>query len=276
MNSRIGVVAPLVEGGVTLKKVKEFGLRRAEVVCWAQAMLTTQNAEALRREIETADIRVSSFWAGWPGPKVWNFVDGPSTLGIVPALYRRERMDALKKAGDFAQNAGISAVVTHLGFIPENPANELFTEVVSCVREVADYLGERNVEFWFESGQETPVTMLRLLRQTGNDNLGLNLDPANLILYGKASPVDSLDVFGKYVRSVHAKDGLYPTEPMSLGAEVRIGDGSVHFPKLIKKLNGGGYMGPYIIEREITGPQQEKDIRYAVDYLGDLLDGLSV
>lgn len=271
MNSRIGVVAPLVEGGVTLKKVKEFGLRRAEVVCWAQAMLTTQNAEALRREIETADIRVSSFWAGWPGPKVWNFVDGPSTLGIVPALYRRERMDALKKAGDFAQNAGISAVVTHLGFIPENPANELFTEVVSCVREVADYLGERNVEFWFETGQETPVTMRRLIEQVGTGNLGINLDPANLILYGKGNPIDALDVFGDYVKNLHVKDGFYPTDPMKLGREVPVGQGKVCFPHFVSRLREIDFAGEFIIERETSGEQQKRDILATVIYLHKLL-----
>ena len=64
----------------------------------------------------------------------------------------------------------------------------------------------------------------------------MNLDTANLILYGKANPVDALDVFGRYVRGVHAKDGLYPTNGSELGREVPIGEGKVDFPILISKL----------------------------------------
>ena len=176
-------------------------------------------------------------WAGWPGPKVWDFIEGPSTLGIVPAEYRRERVAALEAGGAFAEEAGLPAVVTHLGFIPENPGDPQFQEVVDTVGGLAEGYAKRGLQFWFETGQETPVTMLRLIREIGTPNLGVNLDPANLILYGKANPCDALDVFGDYVRSVHAKDGFYPTDPMKLGREVRVGEGKVDFPRFVPKLD---------------------------------------
>ena len=103
------------------------------------------------------------------------------------------------------------------------------------------------------------------------DNLGINLDPANLILYGKANPVDSLDVFGEYVVDIHAKDGCYPTDGKNLGREVPIGEGSVNFPVFIQKLKKIGYDGTLIIEREITGEQQSKDILSAKKYLEALI-----
>ena len=78
----------------------------------------------------------------------------------------------------------------------------------------------------------------------GTDNLGINLDPANLILYGKGNPVDALDVFGKYVRDMHGKDGFYPTDGKNLGEEVPVGEGKVNFPALIAKLKELGYDGP--------------------------------
>jgi sugar phosphate isomerase/epimerase len=123
-----------------------------------------------------------------------------------------------------------------------------------------------------ETGQETPVTMLRAIQDTGLDNIGANLDTANLILYDKGDPVAALDVIGKYVRGLHAKDGLYPTDPKNLGEEVAIGQGRVDFAEVIRKLHKLHYTGPITIEREISGPRQEDDIRASIAYLQRLID----
>ena len=122
---------------------------------------------------------------------------------------------------------------------------------------------------WFETGQETPVVLLRVIGDIGTPNLGINLDPANLILYGKANPVDSLDVFGKYIRNLHIKDGLYPTDGRNLGQETPVGSGKVDFPTLFSRLKDEfGYDGELIIEREIQeGEEQNRDIRDAVEKL---------
>jgi len=101
-------------------------------------------------------------------------------------------------------------------------------------------------------------------------NLGINLDPANLILYGKGNPIDALDVFGKYVRNIHAKDGLYPTDPMKLGKEAKVGTGRVRFPEFVRRLNEIGFSGEFIIEREISGEQQARDILETIKYLQEL------
>jgi L-ribulose-5-phosphate 3-epimerase len=271
MNARIGVIIDLKPDGPQFQRVTGFGLNTCELNCWNPDLYTDEMVARVRREAQKSGVRMVSLWAGWPGPAVWDFVDGPATLGLVPAPYRAARLAALKKAGIFARQLGLPAIVTHLGFIPENPGDPQFGEVVAAVREVALSLKDQGLEFWLETGQETPVTMLRLIRQVGTGNLGVNLDPANLILYGKANPIDSLDVFGDLVRSVHAKDGRYPTDPMKLGEEVKIGAGRVRFPEFIRALEQGGYTGSYIIEREISGPQQQADIRASIGYLAGLL-----
>jgi sugar phosphate isomerase/epimerase len=139
------------------------------------------------------------------------------------------------------------------------------------VKEIAEHLKGLGLQFWFESGQETAVTLLRLIRGVGTGNLGINLDPANLVLYGKSNPVDALSVFGAHVKNVHAKDGMYPTDPDRLGQEVRLGDGAVQWPALVNKLTALGYRGPFVIEREVSGEEQKRDIEYAVKYLEGLL-----
>ncbi|MGQ9663329.1 MAG: sugar phosphate isomerase/epimerase family protein [Kiritimatiellia bacterium] len=271
MRNEIGVISKLNPAGDTLSPVRELGLTVCQVVCWAEELFTRENAEQLRAEADREGISIASLWAGWPGPRVWNFTEGPRTLGLVPPQYRAMRIAALKKAGEFAQQAGLSAIVTHVGFVPEDPHDPLFVGVVEAVKEAAEALEELGLEFWFETGQETPVTLLRLIQRVGTRNLGVNLDPANLIMYGKANPIDALDVLGTYVKSIHAKDGLYPTDPMCLGREVKVGLGKVRFPAFVERLREIGYQGPFIIEREITGPQQRVDILETIGYLKALL-----
>lgn len=255
------------------EEVRKLPDRACQLYSWSPELWTDALARRVRREAQRARVHITAFWAGWSGPIVWDLVEGPTTLGLVPQAYRAQRVETLKKAGDFAGALGVPAVITHLGFIPENAMDPLFREVVIAVRLLAQYYQKHGLAFWFETGQETPVTMLRLIQQVGEPNLGINLDPANLILYGKGNPIDALDVFGTYVRNVHAKDALCPTDPMKLGKEVKVGEGRVRFPEFVRRLKALDYTGEFIIEREITGEQQRRDITATVDYLKKLLTG---
>lgn len=190
---------------------------------------------------------------------------------MVPPAYRFERIEALKTGADFALKIGVKDVVTHVGFIPENPVDPEYLGVVNAVRYVAEHCKRNGQYFLFETGQETPVTLKRIIQDVGLDNLGINLDPANLLLYGRANPVDALDVFGEYVRGVHAKDGQYPTDGRNLGEEKPLGQGRVNFPLLIERLKQLSYKGAITIEREISGEQQIKDIQDAKEMLEKLI-----
>ncbi len=206
-----------------------------------------------------------------PGPDVYNFYDGPLTLGIVPRTYRAQRIEKILKFSDYAKQLGIPAVRIHVGFIPEDPNEILYREAVETLKQIVGYCKRNGQDFLYETGTETPVTLLRTFEDVGFDNQGANLDTANLILYGKANPVDALDVIGKYVKNMHAKDGFYPTNPRDLGREVAIPHGLVDFPKLFARLRKLNYQGPVTIEREISGPEQLEDVKRERDYLASLL-----
>jgi hydroxypyruvate isomerase len=206
-----------------------------------------------------------------PEPLVWDFEKGPSTIGLVPRATRSARMDALKQTSDFAAMLEIPCVQTHCGFIPEDPADPLYEEAVLAIREVAQHCAGNKQMFLMETGQETPTTMSRAIRDVDQPNLGVGLDTANLILYGKANPVDAVDIIGPHVRSIHAKDGRWPTDPMKLGEEVLIGTGIVDFEKVFTKLHKLGYTGAVTIERETSGPQQIADVRNEKIYLERIL-----
>ena len=217
--------------------------------------------------LEKYEITATSVEVVGPGKLVWDFVDGPSTIGVVPRASRAARVDALKQTSDFAKRLGIKHVQTHCGFMPENPRDPLHEETVLAIRELAKYCATNGQEFLMETGQETPTAMLRVLKDVDQRNLGVGLDTANLILYGKANPVDALDILGPYVKSMHAKDGKWPTNPMQLGEEVLIGQGAVDFTQVFTKLHKLGYTGAVTIERETSGPQQTEDVKAEKVYL---------
>ncbi|MGN1026471.1 MAG: sugar phosphate isomerase/epimerase family protein [Faecousia sp.] len=254
-----------------LSKLRDTGFSSCQLLSWRPGTWTKDNAATLAAWLRDYGVQPSAFWCGWEGPCVWNFYEGPTTLGLLPAATRQMRIQNLCDGADFARELGITDVITHMGFIPENPNDPDFLPFCDAVRQVAQHLKKNHQWLLFETGQETPVAMLRCFEVVGTDNLGVNLDTANLILYGKANPVDALDVFGHYVRNLHAKDGCYPTNGHDLGVETRLGDGKVDFPALFKKLHALGYDGAVTIEREIDGAQQDADILHARNYLEKII-----
>jgi L-ribulose-5-phosphate 3-epimerase len=269
---RLGLVTS-VDKGVKPQDVLTHVRRLGFTTCQLHVgMAPPELAQPIQRAAESNQVEVTALMTLGEGKMVWNLRDGPKTIGIIPRETRPARIAALKRASDLAKACGVKAVHTHCGFIPENPNEPLYAESVAAIKEVAGYCRENGQHFLCETGQETPITLLRAIQDVGLDNVAVNLDVANLILYGNGEPVGALDVLGRLVRGLHAKDGLYPTDPYGLGKEVPIGKGRVRFPEVVAKLHQLQYAGPITIEREITGPTQEADIRDSRVYLQGLID----
>ena len=251
-----------------IRKVHDLGFPTCQV---GVSSFEPDMATRLRAALDHHKIEATSLVCGGPGPEIYDFYRGPLTIGLVPRGSRDARIAQVKRASDFATRCGIPAVQTHCGFIPENPNDPVYKEAVEAIRTVAGYCRQNHQNFRCETGQETPITLFRTIKDVGLDNVGVNFDAANLILYGKANPVDALEILGPLVQGIHAKDGLYPTDPKELGREVPIGQGKVNFPAFIKRLKEIGYRGPLTIEREISGPKQAEDIRAARKYLEQLI-----
>lgn len=250
------------------------GFYHCQLVGWEPALWTDEKAEEIKMLTAEFGVEITAFWCGWAGPRRWNFTEGPETLSIVPVAFRAIRVQNLLDGAAFARKFGVKDVITHMGFIPENISDPNYPGVVAAVRVIAEELKKNDQNLLFETGQETPVVLLRLFEEINTGNLFVNLDPANLIVYGKANPIDALDVLGSYVRGVHAKDGMYPTNGRELGLEKKVGEGKVNFPVFLKALKEHGYDGSLTIEREITGEQQLIDIRDTQVYLKKLIEQL--
>ncbi len=266
---RLGLIIGIGSDPETaIAKVDDLGLPTCQVYVEDFAPgVSTRLLQALDKH----HIEATSVVVGGPGREVWDFYEGPLTIGVVPRDTRAARMARMKQGSDFAKACGIAAVQSHAGFIPENPNDPVYKETVAAMREVVEYCRRNLQTFRYETGQETPITLVRTMQDVGLDNQGVNFDLANLILYGKANPVDAIEILAPHVQGIHAKDGRWPTNPRELGKEVPIGQGKVDFPRIIARLKQLNYQGAVTIEREVSGPEQIEDVRAAKVYLEGLI-----
>jgi L-ribulose-5-phosphate 3-epimerase len=266
------LIVPFSDPEGTFRRVREMGFSNCFLSLDGYINgFTPQVASQFGELIAKNALTVTTVEVVGPPPLEWNFLRGPSTIGLVPPKTRAARMDALRQVSDFAKLLGVEQVQTHCGFIPEDPADPLYPGAVEAIRAVAQHCQGNGQRFLMETGQETPTTMSRMLRDVAMPNLAVGLDTANLILYGKANPVDAVDIIGSHVRSIHAKDGKWPTDPSELGEEVLIGKGLVDFKQVFTRLHKLGYTGAVTIERETSGPQQIEDVKNEKLYLEKIL-----
>lgn len=174
---------------------------------------------------------------------------------------------------DFCAMAEIPAMHSHFGFIPEDPSSEQYKDFIKVMQDLANYAKQRGVMIYFETGQETPTTLIRAIKDIATGNVFINCDLANLLMYGKANSLDAVKQFGSLIKEFRAKDGRYPdpNNPYELGAEVPIPTGEVNFPAVIAELKKQGFQGALTIECELNGARHDYVIKTR-EYLQGLLD----
>ena len=121
-----------------------------------------------------------------------------------------------------------------------------------------------------ETGQETADTLFHLLESVERDNLGVNFDPANMILYAKGDPVAGLKALLPYLKQIHIKDATLTAEPGTWGSEVVVGTGEVDWPAFLEVLDAASYNSALVIERE-AGEDRIADILAAKQHLESIL-----
>ena len=193
-----------------------------------------------------------------------SYADVPTvqrTVGFIPRATRDERERRTFAVSDFARDVGIPSIATHIGFVPEDETDADYLAVRGMVRRVCDHAARNKQTFALETGQEPADTLLRFFIDVNRPNLGINFDPANMILYGSGDPVDALSTLAMHVISVHCKDGDWPPKgvPGALGEEKPLGQGAVGLERFIRKLKSMNFKGPLNIEREI--PDQAERLR---------------
>ena len=254
----------------TFKHICDLGFRNCEIYTDNYSM---DMAKPLKAAIDKYNMTVHALFTLGPGPTTWDFYEGQKNIGLVSREYREARVNAIMQLSDLAKACGIGMVETHVGYISENPNDPNYIETVEALKKVVGHCSVNGQVFLYHAGQETPTTLLRTMIDVGYDNQGIGMDTANLIMYDRGHPYNALDVYGKYIKLVNAKDGLYPTDPRNLGKEVQIGQGKVDFPSFIKKLKSIGYIGPIIIEHESSkSAEWDNDVRQSREFLEVLIN----
>ena len=206
-----------------------------------------------------------------------DYADQPTvqrTVGFIPPAARAEREARTLAASDFGAALGITSVACHIGFVPEDAAHPDYIAVREMVRRVCDHAARHGQTFVLETGQEPAHTLLHFLKDTARPNLGINFDPANMILYGTGDPIEALRILAPHVKSVHAKDGDWPPAGVAtaLGHERPLGQGSVGMERFVAALREIGFEGSLNIEREgVEQDQRLIDMRLGAELLAGLI-----
>lgn len=252
----LGVFASIDAGfGVHLDIAKELGVRTIHLHTPQQTSRTSERVEEFKDRLAELDIRVTCVFAGFEGESYADIPTVQQTVGLVPPETRAQRTAEFYEIADFAKSLGVDVVGIHIGFVPHEPSDPTYGEMVELTRQICDRTGENNQAIHLETGQEPADVLLEFLETVDRPNLFINFDPANMILYGCGEPIEALKKVGRYVRSVHCKDGRWSDEPgKTWGEETPLGEGDVDFTAYLKTLDEFGYDGPLTIEREI--PQE--------------------
>ncbi|MFO7899244.1 MAG: sugar phosphate isomerase/epimerase family protein [Planctomycetota bacterium] len=252
------------------ERTMSFGIPTCQLHCFCDEVDTAFSPETVAAACDETGMEITAITAGFRWQKYDN-VDGPATLGLVPPEHRERRVEQLEHFSDAVRPTGIENIVLHIGFIPDDERDPVYVSFIDMMKGVCEHLASNGQKALVETGSELASTLRRTIGDIGADNFGVNFDTANVILYGKSNPLDCVELFGEHVRACHLKDGVWPNRDEPLGHEVPLGEGQVDFPLVIRRLKEKGYNGPWTIEREAAGPEQDAGIRQAIDVLTPLI-----
>jgi sugar phosphate isomerase/epimerase len=184
------------------------------------------------------------------------------TGGIAPDHTWEQNLANAKATALLARKLGLGFVAFHAGFVPHDSADPAYSKMIDRVATIADVFAEQQLSLGLETGQETAADLVKVLQKLSRPNVGVNFDPANMILYDKGNPIEALRQLGPWVRQVHMKDATRTKTPGTWGTEVPLGTGEVDWPAFFSVLKQINYAGDFVIERE-AGDQRAADIRTA-------------
>ncbi len=195
------------------------------------------------------------------------------TGGIAPDATWEQNWTNIRATAALAQQLGLKLVTFHAGFLPHEETDPNFAKLLRRLAETAEVFQAAKITLGLETGQETAPVLVRLLQKLKPPNVGVNFDPANMILYDKGDPIAALRALGPWIRQVHIKDARRTKVPGTWGEEVAVGTGEVDWRAFFVTLRGLNYTGDLVIERE-AGDQRVADVRTAREKVTGIEEGV--
>ena len=145
-----------------------------------------EDAQAIRAAADRNGIEISAHFVGYrDGFSVYDLRDAFLFDGLTAPTFRAQRLEYLMRGAEFVSWLGITDMIIHAGFIPNNPFDPDYAALVGCIRLLGERAKALGVNILFETGAESPVSLLRLIRDAGTGNLYVNFDTGNAILYDR-------------------------------------------------------------------------------------------
>jgi sugar phosphate isomerase/epimerase len=213
--------------------------------------------------LKSAGIAFTGGMMSFPGEDYSTIAAIRRTGGFRPDETWEVRKRLMLDGAALAKELQMSSVGVHIGFVP--PSSEAgYATMVQRVCDIAQPMEEMGIALLMETGQETASELLQFLNDLRCRNVGVNFDPANMILYGVGDPIEAINVLGRHIRHVHVKDARLSSRPgVEWGEEVPFGTGQVPPKLFLEALANAGYAGPLAIERE-AGDDRVADVATAI------------
>jgi L-ribulose-5-phosphate 3-epimerase len=189
------------------------------------------------------------------------------TGGVRPDATWAANREAAAENARVARALGIGLVTFHAGFLPHDPADPERHVLLERLQNMADAFAAEGVAVALETGQESAGTLRALLQALGRSDVGVNFDPANMILYGMGDPVSALRELAPYVRQIHIKDALPAADAGEWGTEVPVGEGAVDWGAFFTAVRETRIDADLVIERE-AGSARVADVQRAAALIG--------
>jgi L-ribulose-5-phosphate 3-epimerase len=192
------------------------------------------------------------------------------TGGLLPDETWDDTWEVAQQTAAIAQPLGIKIVSFHAGFIPQDETDPSFAKMLHRMRLVADVFASHGVDLALETGQERAEVLKDFLHKVGRVNVGVNFDPANMLIYDTGAPADALEILAPWLKQCHIKDGVRPSRAGTLGKEAVVGTGEVNWREFFQVLQKIKFPGYLFIERE-AGEHRLEDIRWARQFVERVL-----
>lgn len=183
-----------------------------------------------------------------------------------------QNLSATYQNARLAKELGIDLVTFHAGFLPHDADDPERAKLLDRLRTMIDVFAEQGVHVGLETGQETAGTLLSVLRELDRPTVGVNFDPANMILYDMGEPVSALERLAPYVRQLHFKDAVRTKVRGEWGTEVPVGTGEVDWRRLLRVVQERAIPTRFMFERE-AGENRVGDLAQGLGFVKGLLDG---
>lgn len=267
----IGMTVAEDDPVASLEKVSSLGISTCQMYVPSERWWSKGRLGLIKKVMQEKGVRITALVCHFEGERYDDIATVKRTVGLLNQARRERRVRRIIASSDFAKNLGVKVLLAHIGLIPQDRNKPDYKGLVKAMQRIADYCKRNGQSFALETGQEKARNLAIFIEDVNRPNLGVNFDPANMLLYDAGDPIEALDILGKYVIGVHCKDGKRPIKKGQLGKEYPLGEGDVDIRCFIEKLKEIGYKGPLTIEREIAGERQRKDIIKAKELLEKLM-----